>query len=218
MKANRSLSSSSLCVCVACWGLKCFCAHICCRAFSETPNRPLEPQSGPLNSPREKERSERDPPRLTTHASNEQKILRAWNRNEMCAYNPSTVYSNPTGWESQRWARERERERGGDPLQSPSTANNNNNTSSSTKVWADERWGQRSGQERAAAELLKFILGIAAALGICKWFSSFGIWSQRFSRSPSDAEAGSVASSTCVKVTYCTHTHMFVFVKSGDIP
>lgn len=31
----------------------------------------------------------------------------------MCAYNPSTVYSNPMGWESQRWARERERERDG---------------------------------------------------------------------------------------------------------
>ncbi len=147
MKANRSLSSSSLCVCVACWGLKGFCAHICCRAFSETPNRPLEPQSGPLNSPREKERSERDPPRLTTHASNEQKILRAWNRNEMCAYNPSTVYSNPTGWESQRWAREREREReGATPSKAPPQQ-----TTTTTTLPAAQRSEQTSAEDRGAA-------------------------------------------------------------------
>ncbi len=105
----------------------------------------------------------------------------------MCAYNPSTVYSNPRDGKSalgERGERERERERGRPPPKPLHSKQQQQHTSSSKGL---SRRALRT--EERPGESCCWIIEVhsgnsSAALGICKWFSFIGIWSQRFSRSP----------------------------------
>lgn len=178
--SDRSLSSWSLCVS---GGLKCFCSHICCRSFRETPNRPLEPQSGPLNSPREKKRD-----------SN--RILRDWQLMLLMSKKSSEheigmkcvliiqVLFTLIPWDGKVSAgRERERETGvkeGRPP--PHKQQQQQQHLNNTKALNTDRLAPWT--EGWCCWIIEVYSGNSSGFRHMQMTVSFGIWSQRFSRFP----------------------------------